>query len=289
MEVDKKFDDLFFKEDILKECEKLPNKVKISLEKVKEIDKEKNKLNAFINDCINIENNIKYINSLNEKINKCNNLDKIEIKFIPDEENEINKLLQSIKSFGKIHIFEIKTFNDSLIIGKNQTYINNIINWVNPKGNIKAELLYRKTRDGDSYDDFHRLCDNKRNTLVLIQCSEGYIIGGYTPLDWDKHLSWKSDDETFLFSLTNNKIFRKDKKLTSSIFCSSEAGPWFPFIGFYQYNGRKNLYQGQMLYKNSEDKKYFKDVYKIIPNISKTQKDTFFTAMEVEVYKILFI
>ena len=177
MEVDKKFDDLFFKEDILKESEKLPNKVKMSLEKIKEIDKEKSKLNSFVNDCINIENNIKYINSLNEKINKCNNLDGLAIKFIPDEESEINKFIEIIKSFGKITVIhEINNYNDSLIIGKNQIYINNLINWINPKCNIKTELLYRKTRDGDSYNDFHRLCDKKGKTLVLIKCVEGYII-----------------------------------------------------------------------------------------------------------------
>ena len=51
--VDQKFDDLFFKEDILKESELLPKKVKAALDKIKIIDKEKNKLNSFVNDCIN--------------------------------------------------------------------------------------------------------------------------------------------------------------------------------------------------------------------------------------------
>ena len=142
-------------------------------------------------------------------------------------------------------------------------------------------MLYRKTRDGDSYDTFHNLCDNKGKTLTLIKCKEGYIIGGYTPLNWDRNSSWKSDDETFLFSLTNNKIFRKKEKSLDSIYCSNNSGPWFRYIGFLKYNGRKNMSEGQILYRGDT---YFKDIYEIIPN---DKKDTFFEAEEVEIYKII--
>ena len=58
LEVDKNFDNLLYNEDILKEGEKLPYKIKESLEKGKIIEKEwnNNKLNSSINDCLNIEN-----------------------------------------------------------------------------------------------------------------------------------------------------------------------------------------------------------------------------------------
>ena len=74
IEVDKKYEELFFNEEIIKESEKLPNKIKISLEKGKLIDGnwEENKLNSLINDCLNIENNIENLNKINESINKCN-------------------------------------------------------------------------------------------------------------------------------------------------------------------------------------------------------------------------
>ena len=59
---------------MVKECDKLPNKIKLSLEKGKVVNNnwknDKNKINSFIHDCINIENNIKYINCLNENIKK---------------------------------------------------------------------------------------------------------------------------------------------------------------------------------------------------------------------------
>ena len=100
--VDEKFEELFCKEELIKESEKLPNKLKMSLEKgkIKENDwKDKNKLICLINDCINIENNIKEINLINETIKNCNSKADLNIKFIP-EENEIEEFLKSIKNFG---------------------------------------------------------------------------------------------------------------------------------------------------------------------------------------------
>ena len=93
-EVDKQYEKIFLNERIIKDSEKLPNEVKISLEKGKSIEKEwndENKLNSLINDCINIENNINEINTINNKIQKINDYnDNIEIKFLPNEENNIH-------------------------------------------------------------------------------------------------------------------------------------------------------------------------------------------------------
>ena len=76
LNVYKKFNEQFFNENIIKESEKLPNKIKISLEKGKRINNnwKENKLNSLINDCLNIENNIKSIHKINEKFKKCNSL-----------------------------------------------------------------------------------------------------------------------------------------------------------------------------------------------------------------------
>ena len=65
-EVDKQFNSLYLDEKTIKQSESFPNKIKISLEKGKALDKEwddDNKLNSLINDCINIENNIQEINT----------------------------------------------------------------------------------------------------------------------------------------------------------------------------------------------------------------------------------
>ena len=138
--------------------------------------------------------------------------------------------------------------------------------------------MYRKSRDGNSYDTFPKLCDNKGSTLVLIKGTEGFIIGGYTPSDWDNHSCWKKDDETFLFSLAKSKIFPKNKERKDSIFCGTNQGPWFPYVGFRE-TGKKNMTQGEFLYSGD----YFKEYHEIIPN---EKKNRFFDVEEVEVYKI---
>jgi hypothetical protein len=112
-QVDEQYDKIFFKEDIIKEFEKLPKKVKISLEKGKSMDNkqyENNKLNLFINDCINIENNIRYVNLMNEKLAKCQNLDNLKFEFSSEE--EIKKFCEKISSFGIIKKKQVNLFED---------------------------------------------------------------------------------------------------------------------------------------------------------------------------------
>ena len=63
LNIDEYFNNLYFKEDIIKKSEKLPNKIKNSIENVNISEKEQNEnnLRSLINDCINIENNIEEI------------------------------------------------------------------------------------------------------------------------------------------------------------------------------------------------------------------------------------
>ena len=104
LEVDNQFNNLFGNEEIIKESEKLPNKIKISLEKGKKIDKnwDNDELKSIIQDCINIENNVKIINIINENIKKCNYNNYEEIKFSPND-NGINNFLDKIKRFGNVY------------------------------------------------------------------------------------------------------------------------------------------------------------------------------------------
>ena len=216
-EVDNKFNELYFNEDIIKDCDKLPNKIKISIERGKEIENNwnKDKLNLLINNCINIENNIQNIKLLNENIGKINN-SKIDIKFYPPEEG-INKLLDSIKIFGEISgkIFESNIDFDEYLLKS----------WLNNK-KFKAELLYRKSRDGSTPKDFHNKCDNKGITITLIETTKGDIFGGYTELPWDTSGSFKKDKSIFIFSFNNKrKYIARDDNPT--IYSDYNEGPRF--------------------------------------------------------------
>ena len=65
------------------------------------------------------------------------------------------------------------------------------------------ELLYRGTRDGFGANDFHRLCDNKGKTLVLIKNTSGHVFGGFASISWESSGGYKQAPGSFLFTLTN--------------------------------------------------------------------------------------
>ena len=46
-------------------------------------------------------------------------------------------------------------------------------------------LLYRGSREGWNYIDFHSRCDNKGATLTLFKTDDGKICGGYTKESWE--------------------------------------------------------------------------------------------------------
>ena len=79
---------------MIKESQKLPNKIKISLENGKKIIKDwnENKINCLINDSLNLKNNIQDKNKIEKIIEKVNlnNSSKIEFSTNIDE---IKKLI----------------------------------------------------------------------------------------------------------------------------------------------------------------------------------------------------
>jgi len=145
LEIDDKFNNLYFKEELFNKSENLPNKIKISLEKGKIINNEwdnNNNLNSKINDCLEIENNIQSIKKINESIQKCNSKMSI-VKFVPQNEKEIDEFLKAIKMFGKINDMNEEDSSDRLDFrfkpGKNYTISNN-------------GLIATKTREGNSWN-----------------------------------------------------------------------------------------------------------------------------------------
>ena len=104
-EIDDLYNKRYFNEDIINKGEKLPKKIKVSLEKGKKIDKEWDNENliSYINDCINIENNIKSIDIIKESINKYKTNNKVRIEFSPNEES-LNDFIKTINSYGRLYL-----------------------------------------------------------------------------------------------------------------------------------------------------------------------------------------
>ena len=167
----------------------------------------------------------------------------------------------------------------SFIINDNNNYNESIKNWINPKAFIKAELLYRLSRDGEEISKFHELCDNKGATLSLLEIENGNKLGIFTPLSWDNHSDKKIDMETFIFNLNKNQKYKKYNNNKYSIYCRNNFGPWVYCFRFFKEKMKKVKHQGlginEVYEKGSE----------LFPNNNICDK--YFNVKEVEVFKII--
>ena len=267
-DVDQKYNELFFNEDNIKDCEKLPKKVKTSLEKGKLIANEwnNNLLNFLIYNCLNIEKSIKSMNEISENIKKYNSLNS-EISFFPEEDG-INELVETIKKFGSI--YDKNQFNSKIEFDESLIKL-----WLNGR-DFKPELLFRKTRDGSSIKDFHNKCDNKGTTIVFIETTKGYKFGGYTELQWDNSGKYKKDKSTFIFSFNKKQKYIAIKD-SNSIYCSSSEGPRFGS------NSYPEIYIPNSLDKGQSYNETF------LSNKELTNGETNWDIKEFEVYKINYI
>ena len=253
---------------------------------------EKNYINIFIplnnikfneiNFKVDLKENINIVN--NKEINELKNVIKEQNNDIINLKNKVNQLeilVNDLLIFKKDIVGKITFKINSKIV---DSYFNIILikNWINNINNesskiIKAKLLYKLSKDGDSIDTFHQKCDNNSPTLLLVETTNGRKFGGYTTCVWSVNKGGKKDGKTFLFSLDEKKLYKKKKEHENErdIYCRKDAGPTF---------GGNDLYFYQTLKKGySASPYYFLDKNDLAKNI----KDDF-DIKEIEIFKICF-
>ena len=75
---------------------------------------------------------------------------------------------------------------------------------------VGFKLIYRASEHNFSIEEFHKVCDNLSNTLVLVETEFGKVIGGFSALAWKSNKKqWVADKEkvSFLFSLSLNERY----------------------------------------------------------------------------------
>ena len=192
----------------------------------------------------------------NESLKKENESLKKEISEI---KNECNKL---------------KNITDT----QNNEYKKALKNWINSNKKIEAQLLYKKSRDGDQISKFHELCDNKGPTLTIFKTEDGNIGGIYTPLSWDDHTLWKNDLDTFMFNLNKSERYKKLKN-ECSIYLEKNHGPWSKAFGFYITDQMNKI-----LHCGANINDYYENGANILHN--NTNGTKYFNVSDVEVFKI---
>ena len=148
-EIDKQCDNYLFNENVFKKSEKIPIKIKMSIEKGEETLKsnwsDDNILSKLLNNCIIIENNLNDINNINFNIKKIksNNI-KLKLNL---QKKDIDNFINSINDFGKIVQYYREKIEDI-----KKFYENNF------NENINFSLLRK-----NSYDDLIQL--EKKNNI----------------------------------------------------------------------------------------------------------------------------
>ena len=110
---------------------------------------------------------------------------------------------------------------------KNIDEANTLLNWIDKKPNtfLRVKLLYSPTLKENTWQDFHKYCDNKGPTIVLCEESiKGRRFGGYTSVSWDLSGNGYRDMNSFLFSLDNNKKYIGPDRY---IYTGPKHGPHF--------------------------------------------------------------
>ena len=164
------------------------------IEKTKEIDLLKKKVDFLYKYFDNKKNDIDLINSFNDT---------------------------AINIYNAINSKVFKSHNEIIFINKGFVKLLN-------KSIIKMELIYRASRDGDSSKSFHNICNGKPNTLTVIKTSVGKRFGGFTQAEWSNEEGYIPDEKAFLFSIDDKEFYWIKKEETKyAIFCNQAYGPAF--------------------------------------------------------------
>ena len=135
-------------------------------------------LNKFINDWVNIENSIKYINDINEKIKKYNCMN-INVKFVT-EESKFNEIINLVKNIGKLNYNNFKFKICPKNINENRKYI------------VSGEENNIITKTGTDKVWMYTICENILNKqkkykwkVKILKTLNHEIKIGVAPLDFD--------------------------------------------------------------------------------------------------------
>ena len=201
-QVDKVYNNKYFNEDIIKKGDKLPKQIKLSLEKGKLIEKEwdNNDIYSNINDCLNIEYNIRKINVINESIKKCKTDNKMRFEFSPKEES-LNIFLKSLSSLGKIHISNYIFRQPPPDMNSNNSYM---------LSGDDNNILTKTSSDSI----MGVLCENELDALIeehkwkikILKSATNNIMVGIAPGDFDFNSS-RYDNCGWYFYCYNSSLY----------------------------------------------------------------------------------
>ena len=134
-------------------------------------------------------------------------------KLEESEDSDSEEQKKKKKKDENIGEFTYEEFLDSTNILKEKKEIDVVLDKIriiflkSYKNFVNLKLIYSASKDGDSAEVFHSLCDGIAPLVVLIKTSKNVIFGGYTeaPYSFAKKRTGNKDDNAFIFSINKMK------------------------------------------------------------------------------------
>ena len=247
---------------------------KINMEKIKEFDIVLTKKELTKDELI-----YNLINENKELKIKVNNLEK-RINSLEERFNTFEKKSQKEEKTEKKEEKTNEIWKSDIIDQEDKKTLNN---WINLDNNKTIKLLYKASRDGDRYQDFYRLCEDKGPTITIALTTKGYKFGGFTSLSWKNPNNWEikckyyEDKNAFIFSLNKKRKYYPKIGKNDQVCMWSDRGPSFG-------GGNDMTLQNNCLHNNSS--------HNNCPYTFQTENfelnggEEYFTVKDYEVYSI---
>ena len=158
------------------------------------------------------------VQNLESKINQYDDI----LNILSKNKKNISSLFAD-NNIMKNKMDKIEDKIEKKVIDSNITNINDIDFIINRlkqspiiyNKNFNFKLLYRGTRDGDDTKKLFKMCEKKQNIIIFMKSEQGSKFGGFSNIGWEERPKGKHehpiDDNSFLFSLDNKKIFNAKK------------------------------------------------------------------------------
>ena len=210
---------------------------------------------------------------------------------VQTQKNEIsvlNKKVAELSEFKKEMLYILNYYISNLdsIIINDINYNSMLKNWISSNKRIKANLLYRLSRDGPEISTFHRLCDNKGSTLTLFYLTNKNKVGFFAKESFDTYSEWKKDPCCFLFNLNQKQQYEIINNIPLnnmySFYCGKNCGPSANSLGCNPNINLKHIYHSL---QNDAIDKTFKNGSKVLQ--SEKGKETEYEVIEAEIFQII--
>lgn len=96
----------------------------------------------------------------------------------------------------------------------------------------RFRLCYRMSRDDSNTGEWHGRCNYMKNTLTLVKSEHGFIMGGYTKIEWISRNGYATDPDAFIFTVKNPvktqmRFYTHSKSGSNAIHDHGSHGPTF--------------------------------------------------------------